>query len=400
MTMNFEYRGKLKGGGKAKGLLEAESREGALNLLQEQGVLVLSLKELSTANKAIRFKKKLKNADFVMFLRQFATLIDAGISVSEGVKTMAAQVSNPSLKEALVDIDQQIDRGERLSVAASRHEKIFPELLVHMMEAGEASGRLDEILQNMAGYYEKSYKNKRKLMGSLIYPASVGIMAILMTAFILVVVVPSFADMFTSIGAEIPAYTRFIMGLSDFLQKFWWLILAVIAVIGVAFKYAMKNEKFAYKFDGLSLKLPMVGNLLHKSALVRMTHSLSLLINASIPILQALEIVEKVVPNRVIRGIIPTIRTTLASGGEMSRVMAGHWVFPPLMIQMVQVGEKTGGLDRMLEKVSGFYEDEVDDLSARFGALIEPVLIVFLAVVVGGIVMAIIIPMFSMYDSF
>lgn len=400
MTVNFEYKAKQKGVSKPlKGVVEAETRDGALGLLEEQGILVLSLKEVSAVNREIKIKRKLKNSDFVMFLRQFATLIDAGISISECVKTMAKQVGNAQLKEALEDIDQQIDRGERLSVAASRHEKIFPELLVHMIEAGEASGRLDEILANMAAYYEKQYKNKRKLTGSLIYPAAVGVLAIVMTIFILTFVVPRFADMFVSIDAPIPAYTLFVMGLSAFLEKYWWTLLIVTIVGVVAFKFGMKDERFAYQFDKLTLKIPLVGNLIHKSALVRMTHSLSLLINASIPILQALDIVEKVVPNRVIKGLIPDIRETLVSGGEMSKVMAQHWVFPPLLIQMIQVGEQTGGLDRMLEKVSVFYEDEVDDLSSRFGSLIEPFLIVFLAVVVGGIVMAIIIPMFSMYES-
>lgn len=400
MTMSFEYRGKHQETGKIKGLLDAETREGALEQLQSQQILVFHLKEVSAANKAIKLKKKLKNADFVMFLRQFATLIDAGIPISECVKTMVNQVSNVQLKTALEDIDQQIERGERLSVAASRHEKIFPPLLIHMMEAGEASGRLDEILMNMASYYEKQHKNKRKLMGSLMYPSAVAIVAVLMTVFILTFVVPRFADMFNSLDAEIPAYTQFIMGLSGFLQSYWWILLASVVGLVVGARVALKNENIAYKLDGWLIKLPLVGNLLHKSALVRMTHSLSLLINASIPILQALEIVEKVVPNRVIKGLLPGMRQTLVGGGEMSRVMMMHPVFPALLVQMVQVGEKTGGLDRMLEKVSAFYEEEVDDLSARFGSLVEPVLIVFLGVVVGGIVLAIIIPMFSMYDSF
>lgn len=400
MTISFEYRGKHQDTGKVKGLLDAETREGALELLQSQKILVFHLKEVSVANKAIKLKKKLKNADFVMFLRQFATLIDAGIPISECVKTMINQVANVQLKKALEDIDQQVERGERLSVAASRHEKIFPPLLIHMMEAGEASGRLDEILMNMALYYEKQYKNKRKLIGSLTYPAAVSLIAVLMTGFILAFVVPRFAEMFVSMDAEIPAYTQFVMGISGFLQQYWWLLLTGMAGLVFATKAARRNEQLAYKMDGWVLKLPLVGNLLHKSVLVRMTHSLSLLINASIPILHALEIVEKVVSNRVIKGVLPGMRQTLAGGGEMSRVMMTHDVFPPLLVQMVQVGEKTGGLDRMLEKVSVFYEEEVDDLSARFGSLVEPILIVFLGVVVCGIVLAIVIPMFSIYETF
>lgn len=399
MVMNFEYRGKNEEG-KARGNIQAESRDGALKALKERGIVVLNLKETSAANKDIVINRKLKNADFVMFLRQYATLIDAGISIVDATRTMSEQVTNKSLKDALIDIDKQVSRGESLSKAASRHEKIFPELLVSMMEAGELSGELDEILMDMALYYEKQHKTRRKLIGSLIYPASVGVVAILMTVFILVFIIPRFAEMFVSMDAPIPAYTQFIMDLSAFLQKFWWMIAIGLGVAFMVFKQVLKNEKFAYKFDQFVLKMPMVGNLIHKSALVRYTHSLSMLIGASIPILQALEITEKVVANRVLKGMFPEMRRVLEAGGEMSSVMIGHWVFPPLLTQMVQVGERTGQLDKMLFKVTNFYEDEVEDLSARFGALVEPVLIVFLAVVVGGIVMAIIIPMFSMYESF
>lgn len=397
--MNFEYKGKLVAGGKAKGKLEADSRGEALRELRKRGVVPLSLGETSTLNKDIRFKKKLKNADFVMFLRQFATLINAGISISEATQTMAEQVENRGLQEALEDIDKQVGRGEALSTAASRHDKIFPELLVNMLYAGETSGRLDDILSNMADYYEKQHKNHRKMVSSMMYPGAVGVVAVALTIFLLTYIVPTFTAMFNSLGEDIPAYTLFIMSLSDMVRAYWWagVIFLVLAVF--AGKYSTRYARFMYKIDGWKLKIPLIGNLLHKSMIVRMTRTLSMLLDASIPVLQALEITERVASNRIMKSILIDMREVLRGGGEMSSVMTKHWLFPSLLVQMVQVGEKTGSLDSMLKKVTDFYEEEVDQLSERFGSLVEPFMIVFLAFIVGAIVMAIIIPMFSMYQS-
>lgn len=397
--MNFKYRGKNATGKKVKGVLKADTRNEALRELKKQEIVVLSLEEASVADKEIRFKRKLKNEDFVMFLRQFSTLINAGISIMESTETMAMQVEHPDFKEALYDIHRQINRGESLSVAAARYPKFFPELLVNMVYAGEQSGHLDSILEDMAVYYEKQHKNKKTMVSSLMYPASVGIVAVILTIFLLTFIIPTFAEMFESFDSDIPAYTLFIMSLSDFLVEQWWVMIIIPFALFGSYKFVMQYEKVQYKFDRFKFKAPLVGNLILKSELVRMTQTLSMLMAASIPILQALEITERVASNRHMKDVLGEMREVLQNGGDMSSVMADSWIFPPLLYQMVSVGEKTGALDHMLMKVADFYEEEVDQLATRFGALIEPLMIVTLAVIVGAIVMAVIIPMFSLYES-
>lgn len=399
--MLFNYKGRIVATNKrTKGKLEAESRAEALQTLKDDGIAVLGLKELSAASKDIALRKKVKNADFVMFLRQYSTLINAGVSISEATKTMSEQVSSKLLKTALVDVNKQVERGESLSVAASRHEKIFPSLLINMIYAGEMSGRLDDMLESMADYYEKQFNAKRKMISSLMYPAAVGVVAILLTIFLLAYIVPTFADMFTSMGEEIPAYTKFVLMLSDTVVNYWYILLMGLALVIAVIFYAGRFERVLKRWDKFILKIPLVGNLVHKNILVRTTQTLGMLLDASMPILQALETTERVVSNRTMKKALGEMKEVLTSGGEMSSVMLMHTVFPPLLTQMVQIGERTGGMDHMLAKGSAFYEEEVNQLTDRFGSLVEPILIVFLAVVVGGIVMAVIIPMFSLYEAY
>lgn len=397
--MNFEYKGKLGTGKTIKGKLVVESRYEALQELRDLGIVPLSLEETSKIDKDIRLRKKLKTEDFVMFLRQYATLINAGISIIESTETMAKQTTHPVFKEALMDIHRQIGRGEALSIAVARYPKFFPELLVNMIYAGEQSGHLDEILESMALYYEKQHKLRKTMVSSLMYPASVGVVAILLTIFLLTFIIPTFAEMFESFDSDIPAYTLFIMSLSNLLRTHWWIMIVTPIVLVVVFKFIMKFEVVQYWLDRVKFKFPLVGNLILKAELVRMTQTLSMLMAASIPILQAIEITGRVAGNRLTKDALFDMNEILEAGGEMSSVMEDNWIFPPLLTQMVRVGEKTGALDHMLTKTADFYEEEVDQLATRFGALVEPILIVTLAVVVGAIVMAVVIPMFSLYES-
>lgn len=389
----------LNSGKKTKGKVEAESKSEALEMLMNDGVITLSIGETSALNKDISFGASVKNADFVMFLRQYSTLINAGISISEATKTMSRQVENKPLKKALVDVDKQVERGEALSVAAERHNKIFPPLLINMIYAGESSGRLDDMLESMANYYEKQYNQKRAMISSLMYPGAVGVVAIILTVFLLVYIVPTFAGMFGS-EDEIPAYTKFVLALSDGIVAYWYMILIGLAIVVLLILYLKRYETIMRAWDVVVLKIPLVGNLIHKNIVVRTTQTLGMLIDANMPILQALSITDRVITNRVMKEALVEMGEVLTSGGEMSSVMARHAIFPLLLTNMVQIGERTGNLDHMLGKGSDFYEEEVKQLTDRFGALVEPFLIVFLAVVVGGIVMAVIIPMFSLYESF
>lgn len=399
--MIFDYKGRIVASNKKKkGKIEADSRREALAILKSEGIAVLSLNELTAASKDINLRRKVKNADFVMFLRQYSTLINAGVTISEATKTMSEQVTSKMLKTALVDVNKQVERGESLSVAASRHEKVFPSLLINMIYAGETSGRLDDMLESMADYYEKQYNAKRKMISSLMYPGAVGVVAVLLTVFLLAYIVPTFAEMFTSMGEDIPAYTKFVLALSDFIVDYWYIVIMGVLLIIATIFFMSRFEVVMKRWDKVVLKIPLVGNLIHKNILVRTVQTLGMLLDASMPILQALEITERVVSNRTMKKAIGEMSEVLTSGGEMSGVMERHKIFPPLLTQMVQIGERTGGLDHMLGKGADFYEEEVSQLTDRFGSLVEPILIVGLAVIVGGIVMAVIIPMFSLYEAY
>ncbi|APC48026.1 type II secretion system protein F [Virgibacillus halodenitrificans] len=397
--MNFQYSGKRLSGQKVKGQIDADTRQAALVKLEQSGLIILRIEETKPWNKDIILNKRIKNKDFVIFLRQYATLIHAGISISDATKTMIMQTGNYALRTALTDMDKQLDQGQALSKAAARHPKVFPSLLVNMIHAGEASGKLDDILNQMADYYEKEYRNKQKVISALLYPAIVGIVTLVLSIFLLVFIVPQFVTMFRSFGEEIPAYTKFVLSLSEWAGLFWWLV-PVLGVLGfILYKYFIQYDSFRYRIDVGKLKFPFIGVLVHKGALVRMTQTLSTLVNSAVPILEAVEITEKVVGNRVIEEVLAKARDSLEVGESITEPMKKHWAFPALIIQMIQIGEKTGTLDHMLTKAAEFYEEEVEQLSNRIKTLIEPLMIIILTVIVGGIITAVVIPMFSLFEN-
>ncbi|GAA0447665.1 type II secretion system F family protein [Lentibacillus halophilus] len=397
--MNFDYSGKRFSGERVKGQMEAETKNEALNELEQGGIIVVSITETKPWNKDISWNRRLKNKDFVVFLRQYATLIHAGISISEATKTMGRQTGNATLQSALEDIDKQLERGEGLSVAADRHPDVFPELLVNMIHAGEASGKLDEILNEMADYYEKEHSNRRKLVSALMYPSIVGIITLLLTMFLLMFVVPQFVSMFESFGEDIPAYTQLVLSLSDWVSAYWWMLLVLVVVGVLVYKYAVQFPAVVYRMDYFKMKCPFLGRLAHKAVLVRMTQTLSTLVNSSVPILQALEITERVVGNKVMQHVLADARESLESGESMTRAMEDHWAFPPLVVQMVQIGEKTGTLDHMLQKAAKFYEEDLDQMANRIQTLIEPIMIILLTVIVGSVIVSVVLPMFSLFEN-
>src|SRR5690606_20057034 len=394
--MNYQYTGKRLSGEKVKGKIDADSKKDALEQLEKEGYIILGIEETKPWNKEIILNKKIKNEDFVVFLRQYATLIHAGVSISDATKTMSKQTNNYALQNALDDIDKQLDQGQALSVAAERHPKVFPTLLVNMISAGEVAGKLDEILNQMADYYEKEYRNKQQLISAIMYPAVVCVVTFFLTVFLLVFIVPQFVNMFNSFGEDIPAYTQFILNLSEFVGAFWWMLVVLFMLCFVLYKFLLQNDQFAFRMDYLKLKFPFLGVLVHKGVLVRMTQTLSTLVNSAVPILQSVEITERIVGNRVIQDVLARSRKSLEKGESITKPMKEHWAFPALVVQMVQIGEKTGTLDHMLLKAAEFYEEELDQLSNRIKTLIEPLMIIVLTVIVGGIIAAVVIPMFSL----
>jgi type IV pilus assembly protein PilC len=396
----FKYSGRDKRG-KKEGTVTAASRREAMAKLKEDGIRVIEMTEvpetLMTMELTIGNPVKLQH--FVIYLRQFATLIKAGVTVVEATGILAVQTESKALKKALQAVEQDLREGNPYSESVAKHKKIFNSMFINMVKAGEVAGNIDETLEKLADDFEKQHDTVAKVKSALTYPAVIGILAIGAVIFLLVGVVPTFVTMFEDMGAELPGITKFVLNASAFMQSFWWMILLIALCLVFAIGYMKKNKKTKYYLDYALLRMPIFGNMLQKAALARMMRTLSSLFSSSVPILQAMSIVEKVVENEVIARVIRESRNSLEKGRSMTEPMMNHWAFPPLVTQMISIGESTGALDAMLSKIAEFYEKEVEQGTDRLKSLIEPIMIVFLAGVVGVIVLSIMMPMFSMFDQ-
>jgi type IV pilus assembly protein PilC len=396
----FKYSGRDKRG-KKEGMVTAASRREAMAKLKEEGIRVIEMTEVpeTLLTMELTIGNPVKLQHFVIYLRQFATLIKAGVTVVEATEILAVQTESKALKKALIAVEQDLREGNPYSDSVAKHKKIFNSMFINMVKAGEVAGNMDETLEKLADDFEKQHDTVSKVKSALTYPAVIGILAIGAVIFLLVGVVPTFVTMFEDMGAELPGITQFVLNASGFMQKFWWLILLIILAFVFLIIYMKKNKKTKYYLDYFLLRMPIFGNMLQKAALARMMRTLSSLFSSSVPILQAMSIVEKVVENEVIAKVIRESRNSLEKGRSMTEPMMNHWAFPPLVTQMISIGESTGALDAMLSKIAEFYEKEVDQGTDRLKSLIEPIMIVFLAGVVGVIVLSIMMPMFSMFDQ-
>ncbi|MEK4246126.1 type II secretion system F family protein [Psychrobacillus sp. FSL K6-2684] len=397
----YKYVGRTSRGTMKKGIVDATNKQMAITRLRSQGINPREIEESkSVLHKELSFGGKVKNQDFVIYSRQFATLIRAGVSILESTKILAEQTSSKPLKKGLQAVEEDVRSGLSFSDAASKNPKVFPVLFVNMIRAGEATGNLDESLDRLAFSYEKQFNLKKKVQSTLAYPLILLFLTIVVSVFLMLTIVPQFVSMFDDLGADLPLITQVVMSLSESLQSSWYIFLLIILLFGIIVNYLYKNnEKFNYGFHLILLKLPIFGKLLQKSAIARMTRTLSSLFSSAVPILHALSIVENVIGNPVVAKVVRESRTSLEQGSTLSAPLAKSWIFPPLVTQMTSIGESTGSLDYMLEKIADFYEDDVDRTVDTLKSMIEPLMIVFLAGVVGTIVMAIMVPMFSMYEQ-
>ncbi|MBP2001576.1 type IV pilus assembly protein PilC [Paenibacillus shirakamiensis] len=397
----FEYRVKTASGRDLTGKLTAADKSTAMEDLRKRNVTVFSLKEQNNSifSKDIYLGNPVKTIQFIIYCRQFATLIRAGVTIVESTVILAEQTDSKALKKALLDIHSSLMRGVPYSQAVLDHRKIFPTMFVSMIRAGEESGNLEGTLERLAIFFEKQYKTREKVKSALMYPMTVGILAIASVVYLLWAIVPQFVTMFASMNATLPVVTRIVLGLSGSIQHQWY-IWAMLLVLGIAGYQLMKrDERGAYWIDYAKLKIPVFGKLMQKSAIAQFTRTFSSLYASSVPVLQALAIVEGVAGNKVIEQFIRKAGDSLRQGNPLSEPLKQAWVFPPLVTQMIAIGEETGALDQMLEKVADFYEMDVENTVDRLKSLIEPLLIVFLAGVVGLIVAAIMLPMFSIYNQ-
>lgn len=395
----YKYLGRDRKGRK-EGIVTAQSKREAMLQLKEKGIKVTEMNELpeTLLTKEISFGSAVKLQDFVIYLRQFATLIKAGISVVDATAILAEQTESKALKKALLSVEQDLKDGNPLSTAAAKHKKVFSSMFVNMIRAGEATGSMDETLERLATHFEKQHYTKQKIISALTYPIAIAIIAFIVVIFLLVSVVPTFVDMFADFDSELPAITKFVLSASEFMQSFWWVVALIVIAIVVAIVMIRNNKSSKYYMDYFLLRVPIFGKILQKAAIARMTRTLSSLFTSSVPILQAISIVESIIENEVMAKVLIKSRSALEQGQSLTVPMKGHWVFPPLVTQMISIGEETGSLDEMLGKVADFYEKEVDTATDQLKSLIEPIMIVFLAGIVGTIVTAILVPMFEIFN--
>lgn len=397
----FVYQARSITTGSMKGTLSAQDKSSAVEELRKRGLVVLSVKEQrhTALSTEIYIGNPVKNVDFIIYCRQFATLIGAGVNIVDATRILGEQTDSKPLKKALIDVNSSILRGVAFSQALLDHKRIFPPMFVNMVRAGEESGDLEGTLERLAIFFEKEHVTREKIKSALTYPVVVGFIALSAVVYLLKAVVPQFVSMFESMNTQLPAVTRLVLAASNSISNQWYLWILILVGIVVAYQVAKRSERGAYLIDYAKLKMPIFGKLRQKGAVAQMTRTLSSLYSSSVPVLQSLSIVEEVVNNKVIGGFIRKSAESLRQGKPLSDPLKQAWVFPPLVAQMIAIGEETGSLDKMLEKIADFYEMDVEQTVDRLKSLIEPLLLVFLAGVVGVIVAAIMLPMFTMYAN-
>jgi len=390
----FTYKGRTLGGTQVAGELKAKSRADLERVLRSRKVLVSQV-STKPSQISIRIGTGIKKVHISRFTRQFATMIGAGLPMVQCLEILSQQMESAELRRVIGEVKESVQAGTTLSEALSRHKKVFDNLFVNMVDAGEIGGALDVILARLATYREKADALARKVKGAMIYPAVVMTVAIGVTFIMLTYIVPVFAKMFSGLGAELPGPTRFVLSLSAFLRGNILIGLVLLILLIVAYKVYSKTDQGRLNIDKVKLRIPLIGDLIRKSSIAKFSRTLSTLMSSGVPILDALNITARASGNRVVHDAIKKSVLSIAEGETITQPLKQCGVFPPMVTQMISVGEKTGGLDDMLSKIADFYDEEVDAAVAALTSVIEPVIIVLMGVVIGGILIAMYLPMFE-----
>jgi len=398
MATTFVWKGRSPSGELLSGEYNAESKEDLVSHLRKRKIIITSMREKAKASLNIKLpgSDRVSVKDMGVFTRQFATMINAGLPMVQCLDILSQQTEKEFLKTSITRIMTDVEGGSTLGEAMGRHPKVFSSLYVNMVEAGEAGGILDVILVRLATFLEKLDALQRKVKSALTYPSVVAIVALGATAFMLIFIIPTFAKMFTDFGGELPMPTKIVIGISDFLRGFWWAIAASIVGLVVALQRYYKTANGRLTIDKLMLKIPVLGTVIRKGSVARFTRTLGTLISSGVPILQGLEITARTAGNRVVENAVMATRESISQGNTISEPLKECGVFPPMVTSMIAVGEQTGALDEMLEKIATFYDSEVDTAVDSLTAVIEPVMIVIMGVVVGGMLIAMYLPMFKL----
>ena len=393
----YQYIAKDKNGHSVSGILDGASEDEAVELLHKKELTILSIKQ--TQKKASKARGGgIKLDDIVIFSRQLATMIDAGIPLVQSLGILGEQIENKGLKSVVLIVRQDIEGGMSFCDALAKHPNVFSELFINMSRAGEASGTLDDVLDRLASYLEKTSALNRKVKSSLVYPEVVITMAMVITSVLLLKVVPTFKGIFEMLGGQLPLPTQILIGLSDAVRKFFFVFIIALGAFAFLFKKYISTEKGRFKFDSTKLKIPVVGELFCKVAVAKFTRTFSTLVKSGVSIMNALEIVAKTAGNKLVEKTVLDCRESVRNGEPISMPLSKSRVFPPMVCRMIGVGEQTGQLEKMLSKIADFYDEQIDAAVSAMTSMIEPLVIGLLGIIIGGIVIALFLPIFKISE--
>ena len=396
----FAWEGKTRTGQVQKGEMEAPNEAAVTAALRRQGIAPSSIKErgkgLDMELKIPGFEPKITTKDLVVFTRQFSTMIDAGLPLVQCLDILSRQQDNKTFKKILLQVKEDVESGSTFAEALKKHPKAFDELYVNLVAAGEVGGILDTILNRLAAYIEKALKLKKQVKSAMTYPTTIIGIAVVVISVILIFVIPAFEKMFADFGGALPAPTQVVINLSNFIQDYIVVIIGGIVLFFWGFKRIYRTEAGRKKIDDLALKLPIMGILIRKVAVAKFTRTLGTMMSSGVPILDGLDIVAKTAGNRTVETAIYKVRQSISEGKTIAEPLEKSGVFPPMVCQMIAVGEQSGSVDTMLNKIADFYDDEVDDAVSNLTAMMEPLLMLFLGTTVGGLVIAMYLPIFKL----
>lgn len=396
----YNWEGTTRSGQAMKGEMEAPSEDAVKAQLRSQGIAPGKIKEagkgLDMEIKIPGLEPKVTTKDLVVFTRQFATMIDAGLPLVQCLDILGKQQTNKTFKKNILQIKEDVESGSTFADALKKHPKAFDELYVNLIAAGEVGGILDTILNRLAAYIEKAMKLKKKVKSAMTYPATVVGIAVVVIAVILIFVIPQFQTMFADFGQTLPGPTLFVIALSEFVQQYILAIIVFLFVLFWALKRIYRTPKGRLYMDTFFLKLPIMGILIRKVAVAKFTRTLGTMISSGVPILDGLQIVAKTAGNKIVENAIYKVAQSISEGKTIAEPLEKSGVFPPMVCQMIAVGEQSGSIDTMLNKIADFYDDEVDDAVGNLTSMMEPVLMLFLGTTVGGLVIAMYLPIFQL----
>ncbi len=392
---SFEWKGRARTGQARQGVLVADNRAAAEAMLRRDQIQVQNLREKREIRLMPRLPQRVSSKSLAVFTRQFSVMLDAGLPLVQCLEILGEQEESKAFRGMIQQVRQDVEQGSSLADAMARQPKAFDNLFVHMVSAGEAGGILDIILQRLSTYIEKIVKLKSQVKSALIYPTAVITIAAAVVFLILKFVIPTFAQLFAGLGGEMPWITRMVVGSSRFVGRYFFWIIVVLIAAGVAISRWHKTEQGRRVLDNFMLRIPVIGMLLRKIAVARFCRTLSTLTTSGVPILDGLEITAKTAGNAVIEDAVMAVRKSVEEGKTISDPLAETKVFPPMVVQMINVGEQTGALDQMLSKIADFYEDEVDTAVEGMMKLIEPIMIAILGVIIGVIVTSMYLPLYQ-----